>query len=89
MPNTIERVVHLSSDRAERLARLAARRRATEDALVAKALDLLFELSDEDGDQAERGFWQALGRKSLRRVWDNEADAVYDNWRELYGVPER
>ena len=26
----------------------------------------------------------ALG--SLVELWDNEEDAVYDNWRELYGV---
>jgi excisionase family DNA binding protein len=23
------------------------------------------------------------------KTWDNDADAVYDNWREIYGVPER
>jgi hypothetical protein len=24
---------------------------------------------------------------ALQRIWDNEEDAVYDNWRELYDVP--
>jgi hypothetical protein len=26
---------------------------------------------------------------SLVDLWDNEADAVYDNWKELYGVKKR
>ncbi len=25
---------------------------------------------------------------SLAELWDNEEDAVYDHWRELYGVKE-
>lgn len=54
-----------------------------------KALDLLFGLTEEDAEETERLDWRALGMNSLKRVWDNEADAVYDNWRELYGVPER
>jgi len=87
MSTTIDKVVHLSADRAERLSRLAQDRRTTEDALVQKALDLLFDLADE-GTQEERQAWRALGMKSLSRVWDNDADAVYDNWRELYGVQE-
>ena len=30
-----------------------------------------------------------LAEPSLARLWDNDEDAVYDRWRELYGVPER
>ena len=30
-----------------------------------------------------------LSEAALMRVWDNEHDAVYDDWRELYGVSER
>ncbi len=29
-----------------------------------------------------------LSEPSLLRVWDNDPDAEYDNWRELYGVSE-
>ncbi len=25
---------------------------------------------------------------SLAELWDNEEDAIYDNWKELYGVKE-
>ena len=27
-----------------------------------------------------------LGMARLEEVWDNEDDAVYDNWRSLYGL---
>lgn len=30
-----------------------------------------------------------LSLTTLHDLWDNEEDAVYDNWRELYGVQER
>jgi hypothetical protein len=89
MSTTVDKVVHLSTSRAERLAQLAHERSTTEDALVAEALDLLFGLTDEGSAEEERRVWQTLNMKSLERVWDNDADAVYDNWRELYGVPER
>jgi excisionase family DNA binding protein len=35
--------------------------------------------------QGSRGF-DHLALSSLADLWDNEADAVYDNWKELYGV---
>jgi hypothetical protein len=79
-------VVHLSPERAERLERLANERKVSEEALIESALDLLFyaEGSAED----EIVFWSGLSEGALAQVWDNDADAAYDNWRELYGVPE-
>lgn len=32
--------------------------------------------------------WQALSLSSFAADWDNPEDAIYDNWRELYGVSE-
>ena len=89
MSTMIDKVVHLSADHVERLTQLARQRGTSEDALLEKALDLLFSLTDKGDDEEERRIWQALTMKSLARVWDNEADAVYDNWRELYGVSDR
>lgn len=86
MSHTIDKVIHLSTDRAERLALLAHERDATEDALIEKALDILFSLTGEGSAEEERHAWQALSIKSLERIWDNEADAVYDNWRDIYGI---
>lgn len=33
--------------------------------------------------------WAALSEQSFAEDWDSEEDAVYDNWRELYGVRTR
>ncbi|MDZ4277630.1 MAG: helix-turn-helix domain-containing protein [Dehalococcoidia bacterium] len=30
--------------------------------------------------------WAKLSEASFVRDWDNEKDASYDNWREIYGV---
>ncbi len=32
--------------------------------------------------------WTKLSEASFAIDWDNEKDAAYDNWRELYGVRE-
>ena len=37
---------------------------------------------------AEGQYWTKLSEASFAIDWDNEKDAVYDNWRELYGVRE-
>ena len=41
--------------------------------------------SPRDDDMA----WTALSEQSFAQDWDSEEDAVYDNWRELYGVRTR
>jgi hypothetical protein len=33
--------------------------------------------------------WSSAAISSFAKDWDNEKDAVYDNWREHYHVPER
>ncbi len=30
-----------------------------------------------------------LSDEAFAKTWDNDEDAVYDNWREIYGVCER
>ena len=37
-------------------------------------------------DVTERKAWEALSHSSLKRVWGNDADAVYDDWKSMYGV---
>jgi hypothetical protein len=86
---TEERRIQLSKERAEHLRRLAQRHQVSEDQVVASALDILFGLTDVFDGPAERQGWSFLSKHSLTRVWDNEEDAAYDNWRELYGVPAR
>jgi len=33
----------------------------------------------------ERHEWQVASEEAFVRTWDNEYDAIYDNWVELYG----
>lgn len=87
MSVTIDKVVHLSVERATRLGQLAFASGTTENALIEKAIDILFELNQQESG-AERLAWSAASLPALQRVWDNDADKVYDNWRELYGVPQ-
>jgi hypothetical protein len=39
--------------------------------------------------EAEEQDWAAGAAKAFARDWDNSEDAIYDNWREHYHVPER
>ena len=86
---TVEKRIWLSAERADRLSRLARSQELDENQIVEKALDILFSLSELFDEHAERQGWSFLSETSLQRIWDNEEDAIYDNWRELYGVPTR
>ncbi len=39
-------------------------------------------------DESADGEWQDLGMSRLEQEWDNDRDAVYDDWRRLYGVQQ-
>jgi hypothetical protein len=39
--------------------------------------------------EAEERDWAAGAATAFARDWDNSDDAIYDNWREHYHVPER
>ncbi|MBO9369476.1 MAG: hypothetical protein J7575_00060 [Chloroflexi bacterium] len=89
MVAVVEKQIRLSVHHADRLSRLARAKAISEDQIVEKALDILFSLTDLLDQQVERGGWSFLSEGSLQRVWDNEEDARYDHWRELYGVSAR
>lgn len=42
---------------------------------------------DDAGSAAELA-WLWLAERAFAPDWDNEQDAVYDNWKELYGLRE-
>lgn len=86
---TVEKHIWLSAERADRLSRLARRQEINENQVIEKALDILFSLTELFDERAERQGWSFLSESSLQRIWDNEEDASYDNWRELCGVPTR
>jgi len=89
IPTVVEKQIQLSAERADRLYRLAQLHQVDEGQIIEKALDILFALTELLDEGTERQSWSFLSDAALQRVWDNEADAVYDNWRELYDVPAR
>lgn len=48
---------------------------------------LLLDSLVEHGEQDEAD-WLALGLATFQQDWDNPDDAIYDDWREHYGVSE-
>jgi len=46
------------------------------------------EQAAQDAEAEERD-WASGAALSFARDWDNTEDAIYDNWREHYHVPER
>jgi hypothetical protein len=37
-------------------------------------------------EEAARQDWAELGMSRLEAEWDNPTDAIYDDWKKLYGV---
>ena len=85
-PQLVERRLLLPAALAARLHQFAGVHRTSEDAVVGRALDILFSLTDLLDGETELRMWSALSSDALARVWDNDEDARYDNWRDLYGV---
>jgi hypothetical protein len=84
--DAIVKTIRLSNQHAERLTQLAQIRQVEESLVVEKALEILFSLTDLFDGSDESIMWSALSEPSLHRIWDNEEDSKYDNWRELYGL---
>lgn len=40
----------------------------------------------EDAPEAERQQWSDVGMDRLEEEWNRPEDAVYDDWKKLYGV---
>jgi hypothetical protein len=89
MAATIETRVMLTAEQAAELQRFAQSRHLSQDQVIAQALDVLFRLSAHTDNADERGTWASMSEEALGRVWDNDADAAYDDWQRLYGLPAR
>jgi len=89
VPVLVEKNIRLSAQHAQLLSRLAAMKSISEDELVAKALEVLFRLADFLNQEVDSPNWSFLSTDSLQRVWDNDEDAIYDNWSELHGRSTR
>ena len=86
-PTFVEKHIQLSTERADHLNHLARIHQVDEGQIIEKALDILFTLTDLLGEGTERQGRSFFSDAALQRVWDNEADTAYDNWRALYDVP--
>jgi hypothetical protein len=47
------------------------------------------EVAIQCSEEEEKAAWVELGMQRLAEEWDNPQDAIYDDWRTLYGVPSR
>lgn len=88
-PTPIQKRINLSSDQANRLSKFAQVHQITEDKVIEKALDILFSLTELLDPGPEHQGWSSLSENALRNLWNNEEDAAYDKWKELYGVRPR
>jgi hypothetical protein len=85
----VDVLLRLSPAQAARLSLFAAFFHTNQQTVIERALEAFFQLNDYLDASALRMAWRDLSDEALVRVWDNEDDAIYDNWRELYGVPTR
>ena len=58
--------------------------------LVAAFVEFLrgWQRTDQDSTEQEHD-WQTASLASFAKDWDNDQDAIYDNWQEHYHVPQR
>ena len=89
LPDAVEKQFWLSSGHAALLKHIAQTRRITEEEVIEKALDVLSKLADDVSEKTEQEGWSFLSEDALRRIWENDEDAIYDNWRDMYGIPAR
>jgi hypothetical protein len=66
--------------------RLTKRVQQLNDAQAEKVLAFIEFVLAQARLEEERYEWHTASEEAFTRVWDNEHDAIYDNWRELYGV---
>ncbi len=64
---------------------IASRLTSNERLLIARML-LDSVLAKEPNEDTE---WQQLSLHSFEEAWNNDEDAIYDDWRNLYGIPAR
>lgn len=86
LSKSIRREFVLPRDQVNRLRSMAETRQISESLVVEKALDVFFNLTEVFNPDLDRQAWYRLSEPSLLRIWDNDLDAAYDNWRELYDV---
>lgn len=88
MYRSVVREFVLPVEQVNRLKKVADSRQISESRVVEKALEVLFGMDDSVDLDLDRETLYRLSEPSLLRIWDNDSDAVYDSWRDLYDIPE-
>ena len=81
---TLEGQVKIYGAEAERMRMASERLRMSVDQFIEYAIQQL--IQEILADEAD---WQKLSLEQFQKGLDNPEDAIYDNWREHYGVPAR
>lgn len=89
LPNAVEKQIWLSPGHAALLNHIAQTCQISEEEVIEKALDILSKLAADVSEKTELDGWSFLSEDALRSVWENDEDSIYDNWRDMYGVPAR
>lgn len=82
--STIEAQVKLQGAEAKKALIASTQRGMSVDQFIEFAIQRL--IQETLGDEAD---WQQLSLEQFQKGLDNAEDAIYDNWREHYGVPAR
>ena len=88
LSTSVRREFVLPRDQFNGLSNLPETRQISESRVVEKALDVFFSLTEVFNPDLDRQAWYRLSEPSLLRVWDNDPDAAYDNWRERYDISQ-
>ena len=86
--SVMEKRIRLTSERADHLRAVAEAQEVSEEEVILRMLDIFLESVETLEGEINRRTWHTLGMAAFERAWDNEEDAIYDNWRELYGFSE-
>ena len=86
--SVMEKRIRLSSERADRLRAVAEAQGVDEEEIILRLLDIFLRGAEALEGEINRHTWHTLGLAGFERAWDNEEDAIYDNWRGLYGISE-
>jgi len=71
-----------------RQGRLPARRFGRQYRLRSEDIEALARPAPVNDDEADQQQFDDLSLAALAELWDNEEDAIYDDWKTLYGVEE-
>lgn len=83
----IEVQIRFAGTEAEQLNALASCEGISTETLLYRAIEAF--LAASKNENADHFDWHAMSLAAFEKDWDNPEDAIYDQWREHYGVDTR